>query len=446
MKKTFPISGMHCVSCEIQLEKELKKIQGIKPLQISHKKKFAEIEIEDESKIETIENIIEKCGYHLTKNQPKQKIDKNTVKDYLQIIVIFVLLFFLFRISQKLEINQFFPSFGSQITILIALMLGLVASISTCLALVGGIVIGFGSTYKVEEDKKHPFLARALPHLYFHLGRIGGFAILGGLLGLIGSKINYSLGFTGYFTMLIGLVMFYLGLQILNIVPNITQLGFHLPKFLSNKTHHIESSNHHFAPILIGILTFFLPCGFTQSMQLAAVASQSFLNGAIIMGTFALGTLPVLISIGIGSSYAQNSKFNLSKKVLGIIIIFFAIYSLNSGSVLANLHFSLPKINTTQDTTTIATETDGYQIIKMDVDWTFKPNEFQIKKGIPVRWEIRGVNVSGCSNEIVIPQLNIRQKIEQGQTKIIEFTPTETGVLPFSCWMGMLNGKFIVIN
>ena len=81
----------------------------------------------------------------------------------------------------------------------------------------------------------------------------------------------------------------------------------------------------------------------------------------------------------------------------------------------------------------------------MDVDWTFKPTELAIKKGIPVRWEINGINVSGCSNEIVIPKLNIRKKIGTG-LNIIEFTPEKEGIIPFSCWMGMLNGRFIVTD
>ncbi|MBU1934770.1 cupredoxin domain-containing protein [Patescibacteria group bacterium] len=81
----------------------------------------------------------------------------------------------------------------------------------------------------------------------------------------------------------------------------------------------------------------------------------------------------------------------------------------------------------------------------MDVDWNFNPNQFQVKKGIPVRWEISGINVSGCSNEIVIPKLNIRKQIIKG-LNIIEFTPQEEGVLNFSCWMGMLNGRIIVTD
>lgn len=70
--------------------------------------------------------------------------------------------------------------------------------------------------------------------------------------------------------------MFYIGLHILNIVPSITRFGFHLPKKLTTKIDDLQQKESPFIPAIIGVLTFFLPCGFTQSMQLAAVASGSF--------------------------------------------------------------------------------------------------------------------------------------------------------------------------
>ncbi|MFH1375413.1 MAG: sulfite exporter TauE/SafE family protein, partial [Patescibacteria group bacterium] len=278
----------------------------------------------------------------------------------------------------------------------------------------------------------------------FHIGRVGGFILLGGTLGLLGSKLNYSVSFTGYLTIVIAVVMFYIGLQILGIVPNITKLGFHLPKKLSGAIHKIQKVDHHLAPILIGALTFFLPCGFTQSMQLAAVASGDFFTGAVVMGAFALGTLPALLAVGIGSSYAKKREFKLLNRLVGVVVVFFAFSSLNSGLVLAGSTFTLDFWKGSGGAA-VATVSDNLQIVKMDVDWNFKPTEFRIKKGIPVRWEINGINLSGCSNEVVIPKFNLSQKLQKG-LNVVEFTPIEEGILPFSCWMGMLNGRFIVTD
>ena len=433
---------MHCVSCEVILEKELKKIPGIKNCKISHKKGIAEIEYDNNVNKSDIERVIKKCGYELVIEKHHAK--KKNKPDYLQIILIAIgIMAFLF-ILQKIEIMRLLPNFGTRINIFIALFMGIVASLSTCLALTGGIVMSFGAVVDVENGRKNHFIARATPHIYFHLGRIGGFAVLGGILGLIGSKINYSLSFTGYLTIAIAIIMFYIGLQILNIVPNITKLGFHLPKFLSKPIHKLQDSDHHLMPIIIGVLTFFLPCGFTQTMQLAAVTSQNFITGALIMGAFALGTMPVLISIGIGSTYAHKEKMQFFYRFIGVVILFFGLYSFNSGLVLSGSPITIDFWKTGGSAAS-STISGNVQTVKMNVDWVFKPTEFKVKKGIPVRWEINGINVSGCSNEIVIPKLNIRKKINVGQN-VIEFTPTKEGVLSFSCWMGMINGRFIVTD
>ncbi len=63
----------------------------------------------------------------------------------------------------------------------------------------------------------------------------------------------------------------------------------------------------------------------------------------------------------------------------------------------------------------------------------------------PVNWVIRGEVINGCNNEIVILDFGISQEIKENYN-IIKFTPQEEGELGFSCWMGMLDGKFIVVD
>lgn len=65
------------------------------------------------------------------------------------------------------------------------------------------------------------------------------------------------------------------------------------------------------------------------------------------------------------------------------------------------------------------------------------------KKGVPVRWVIKGDNITGCTNKIIIPSLGISQALNAGDN-IVRFTPNKAGEIPFSCWMGMVRGKFVV--
>lgn len=64
---------------------------------------------------------------------------------------------------------------------------------------------------------------------------------------------------------------------------------------------------------------------------------------------------------------------------------------------------------------------------------------------MPVKWVIDGKELNECNREIVIPQYDLKINIEPGK-QTIEFTPKETGVVPWSCWMGMMPGTFIIVE
>lgn len=443
MKSTFYIQGMHCASCEILTQKEIQKISGVELCSASHKTGKMEIVSKKALSFPILEKAIRSLGYTLLKEKPEKETSahKNTADDYIEIAAIAGVFFLAFIFLRKLNIEQFFPNVQENVSVFIAFVLGIIASLSTCLALVGGIVLSFGSSYPIHTEAKHPLLSRAFPHIYFHIGRIGGFVLLGGILGMIGSTLKLSLSFTGVFTLIVALIMLYIGLHILGFLPNISKLGFHLPTSWSKKLIGTDGKNHPLMPMLLGVGTFFVPCGFTQSMQLAAIASGSFLSGSMIMGAFALGTLPVLFSLGFGSSYAQKSSSRFFQKVVGVFIAFFALYSLNSATAILGINTANVSDIPKNDSAVVME--DNVQIVKMDVDWGFSPDTFVIKKDVSVRWEINGINISGCVNSIIIPKLGIQKDLQMG-LNVVEFTPTESGMLPFSCWMGMVRGQFLV--
>lgn len=75
--------------------------------------------------------------------------------------------------------------------------------------------------------------------------------------------------------------------------------------------------------------------------------------------------------------------------------------------------------------------------------WGFQPKVLKIKKDIPVKWIIKGDQITGCTEKIIVPELNIAKTLNSGDN-IIMFTPNQLGEIPFSCAMGMVRGKFIV--
>ncbi len=438
-KKKIYIDGMTCVSCETVISDELNGIEEIEEVVVCHKRKIAEFSFKDkEPEFDKISEKLKKLGYQISLAPFKNKrAGKANAKQWLYSILIVAGLYLLYRLFSNLGVLSWLNIDASNITYSIAFLIGIVASLSSCLVVVGAVVISFAAKY---QTKGNFYQANIKSHLFFHFGRLVTFFVLGGLLGFIGSWINFSGVFIGWFTIFIAIILVWLGLNILGILPSLSTIGIRLPKKMMSVWGKLKESEHALAPVILGSFTFFLPCGFTQSMQLFAVSSGSFWIGAITMFLFALGTAPVLIGLGITTTRFKNLKAVVFKKVIGFVVILFSLYTMSSGFVLAGINIDLLNKKDMGATTV----NDNTQVIKMNVSYNgFSPNVFKIYKDKPVKWIIDGQQVSGCTNEIISPALGIKQKIYPGEN-IIEFTPTKTGTFGFSCWMGMVRGQFII--
>ena len=91
---------------------------------------------------------------------------------------------------------------------------------------------------------------------------------------------------------------------------------------------------------------------------------------------------------------------------------------------------------------------NGKQILKMEASSSgYSPNYFKVKAGILVRWEIKDIGTSGCTNAVISRSLfDGPINLTPGQTSIKEFTPIKPGKYKFSCWMGMVSGLIEVVD
>ncbi len=293
------------------------------------------------------------------------------------------------------------------------------------------------------------------PLLQFNVGRLISYFVLGGIVGLIGQSITLSPKMTGFLNIFIAFVMLSVALSILKILPK-NAFGFRPPKALSHWIHDLAENKHPLAPLALGAMTFFLPCGFTQSLQLVALASGSFWTGAMTMFVFALGTAPALLGISALSSTVSGTFSRLFLRFAGTLVFILALFNLNSALALTGIDTSgilnaltplqsngagnpapsdgaPPNIANGVQEVSMKAEPEGYQ-----------PNVLTVKAGIPVRWTVDGTDAAGCESSLVIPSLNISRILDRGPN-VIEFTPQQPGRLLFSCSMGMYRGYFNVI-
>lgn len=87
---------------------------------------------------------------------------------------------------------------------------------------------------------------------------------------------------------------------------------------------------------------------------------------------------------------------------------------------------------------------DGVQIINLGVaNYNYDPNTIKVKNNLPVKIIGNMKQLQGCLRAFVIPKLRI-SKLFSSSNNVLEFTPTQKGVFPFSCSMGMGTGTLIV--
>ena len=201
--------------------------------------------------------------------------------------------------------------------------------------------------------------------------------------------------------------------------------------------------------MITGALTFFLPCGFTQAMQLFAISTGSFSRGALIMGIFALGTAPGLLSVGGLTSVVKGIFAKRFFKFAGVLVIFLAMFNIANGYNLTGWQIATDnKQQTTNNGNADPNVTleNGVQIVKMTESASgYSPKAFTIKKGVPVKWVITANDPYSCASSLVVSSLNVRKTLVAGEN-VIEFTPKESGRIPFSCAMGMYTGSFNVTD
>jgi sulfite exporter TauE/SafE len=330
-KHIFHISGTHCASCKLMIEDSLNENPFEQKAVVDIKNEILSIETTStENKLTVMKSINEKIsinGYLLSTEKIIEKEDSSLwIAIPIGIVVLF--LFFLLQKSGLLNIG-----IGGAVTPVSSFIIGLIASVSSCLAIVGGLVLSLSA--KAVQDgvstKKTFFL--------FHIGRLLSFALLGGIFGLIGSALGINFVLAGILGIIASLVMLFLGL---NLVGFFSKNNITLPPGIFKIFKNIE--NNSLAPFLVGLGTFFLPCGFTQAMQVSALSSGSFLSGLLIMFAFALGTLPVLLLLSFGSvSFSKSKHAPVFFKSAGIVVIGLALFALLSG--LAGLGIINPLFN-----------------------------------------------------------------------------------------------------
>lgn len=438
------VHNMHCAACAVRVERTFKTLPGVRGARVNHATGHAVIAVAGRgAALREFHQAIAEDGYSVTpwRNGGAPAARGNTGRDYAEIAAATLVFLAAYLILGRFDLLPKGLGIGGDMSYGFVFLIGLVAAVSSCLAVTGGLLLAVAAKY----NERHPALGgwqKFRPTLWFNAGRLISYTLLGGVVGGVGSVFTLSPAGIGILSILASLVMIALGLQLLNLFPWLRRFQPTLPKALAHRIHDLGSTggSGRSTPMLLGALTFFLPCGFTQALQFYVLATGSPLTGALTMLAFALGTLPSLLSLSMISSFARGAFQTHFLRLAGVLVVLVGVWNIGNGLTLANvaLPWSSFRAVTAEAAGVPLPITDGVQVARMSVDgYTFTPSRFTVQAGIPVRWEIDGRNAAGCAQVLLSSDLGIAKYLSPDHVTAVGFTPLQPGRYAFSCSMGM---------
>ncbi len=445
LSKRILVEGMTCSNCELKIEHSLSKISGVGQVKVKYDVSLVEVMYDsDKISLGELVKVIESLDYKVMsvdqqsdQKEEHMKKNKNSL-DIDQLLSIGIIIAAVYMIGKHTGIFTYIPEIKPSMGYGILFVVGLLTSFH-CIAMCGGITLSQSLCY-TERDTETQMGGKITPSLLYNAGRVISYTLIGGMVGALGSVISFSGTMKGIVAIIAGALMVVMGLNMINIFPAWRKYMPRMPKIIGQKLY----KNHgKYSPFYVGLLNGFMPCGPLQSMQIYALGTGSFVSGALSMFFFSLGTVPLLFAFGAISTILSKQFTQKMMKISAILVIILGVVMFNRGVSLSGVSFAFAQINTAGNTAVVQGDV---QVVSIDLESNrYKP--IVVKKGIPVKFIIRVKEgtLNGCNNPITIPRYGIQQKLVVGENSI-EFFPEEEGIIPYSCWMGMIRSSIQVVS
>lgn len=469
-REILHVIGMTCSACEARVEKALLGTPGVIRASASTRGGRVEIEYEaDRADRGSLEAAIRAAGYGLR---------AGSWGGSAMALGVGILLAAAYLVADSMGAFNAFPSADSSIGFAMLFAIGLLTSVH-CVAMCGGIAISQslaplapssdGATVKAS--------ARILPGVLYNAGRVISYTIIGGLAGGLGAAFDFSPAAKGAITGVAALFMVLLGLKMLGILPSGPRLGEYLPPAFSKALSRLSEKARSRGPFVVGLLNGLVPCGPLQTMQLYALGTGSALSGALSLFLFALGTVPLMLAFGAAAALLPRKVLPSLVKASAVLVLVLGFLTAGRAAALAGI--ALPGLASTgrsaenrerlaADTSPIGTAAEEIPMFlaadakppagifakvkgeSQEVLTEFKNGRylpFTVQAGLPVTWivRIKESELTNCNNALVVPAYGIRKRLVPGDN-VIEFLPQKTGVIAYSCWMGMIRSMITVVE
>ncbi len=174
--------------------------------------------------------------------------------------------------------------------------------------------------------------------MQYHLGRVITYAILGGLIGLLGRGL-FLAGLQRSFSIGAGILLLIMAVFSLKAssslvsIPVVNRAFFWVKSMMGRLLKNKSPSSI----LYIGMLNGLLPCGLVYMAIVGAVSTGAVIKGMGYMALFGLGTVPLVLVASVVGTFAGIRLRNTLRKLVPVLLVAFAVLLIMRG-----LNFDLP--------------------------------------------------------------------------------------------------------
>ncbi len=447
----LPVKGMTCQACEVRVATTLRSVPGVRRVTVSVHRGAARVHTDPSVPRAHLTRAIVEAGYESGTDDWRWLTTEGAVwRDVALGVGAVAVVGLALRAGGASSLADQFGALAASGSLAMVVVLGLAAGLSTCMALVGGLVLAVSARH-AERHPQATGAQRLRPHLAFNVGRVLGFGLLGALLGVLGSAVTLTGPPLALLMIAVSLVMGSVGLRLTNVSPRLSRAGtLALPAALSSalRLDRAEGPYSDARAALLGAGTFLLPCGFTQAVQVYAMSTGSPVRAGLVLSLFALGTVPGLLGIGGLTAAVKGASAPRFFRLAGVAVLAFAAINVSGalGVLAPGLVAPASGTSSTGGLTDNVTLDGTVQVMRTtQVADGYVPAAATVYVDREVRWEVDSTALS-CAASLYAPDLGIAPVVLSPGLNVLSFTPTRTGTLSYSCGMGMYWGSVTVID
>ncbi len=223
-----------------------------------------------------------------------------------------------------------------------AFLIGLFGSFH-CIGMCGPIALAL----PVQNNSRFNLIAG---RLLYNIGRAITYAAIGLLFGLVGQSLSLA-GFQQSVSIIAGVLILLMVLLPSGISQKLYLLkpAYGFTNFLKRKFGTLLRKKSIASTFMIGLLNGFLPCGLVYIAVAGAIATGGYLDGAVYMFIFGIGTLPIMLAVSLAGNFISLNVRKRINKMIPVFMIVLAFLFILRGMNLGIPYVS-PKIQQSEIT------------------------------------------------------------------------------------------------